>query len=164
MPGHHWKGAMSTEACASDSDQLRPFRTKADDDECPCDRQARADEITRSWPLLLSDPQPVQRSGNVDPTVGRVCAAANAASTRQQPPGAALPCSGAPRASDGQVRHQHSLRQESPRLIVFVIATAVEGQADRNSTEICTLAGNSDRAIRTNPNLEKNASAVIVSR
>jgi hypothetical protein len=47
---------------------------------------------------------------------------------------------------------------------VFLITTAVEGHADRNSTDICTLAGTSERAIRTNPNRGKNASAVVVSR
>ena len=46
----------------------------------------------------------------------------------------------------------------------FLITTAVDGQADRNSTDICTLAGTSDLAIRTNPNLGKNVSAVVVNK
>ena len=45
-----------------------------------------------------------------------------------------------------------------------LITTAVDGHADWNSTDTCTLAGTSDRAIRTNPNLGKKPSAVVVSK
>jgi hypothetical protein len=58
---------------------------------------------------------------------------------------------------------QHDQRNQS-RFIVLLMTTAVEGQAERNSTDICTLAGTSCRAIRTNANFGKNSSAVVVSR
>src|SRR4051812_12547541 len=44
------------------------------------------------------------------------------------------------------------------------ITTADAGQAERNSTDCCTDAGTSSRAIRSNPNFGKNRSAVVVSR
>lgn len=33
----------------------------------------------------------------------------------------------------------------------FLITVAVEGHTDENSTDVCTVAGTSDRKIRTNP-------------
>jgi hypothetical protein len=46
----------------------------------------------------------------------------------------------------------------------FLITVAVEGHADENSTDVCTVAETSDRKIRTNPNFGKNSSAVVVSK
>ena len=46
----------------------------------------------------------------------------------------------------------------------FRMTTAVDGHADLNSTDDCTDAGTSARAMRSNPNLGKNRSAVVVSR
>jgi hypothetical protein len=44
------------------------------------------------------------------------------------------------------------------------MTAALVGHADVNSTEAWTVAGTSVRAIRSNPNLGKNRSAVVVSR
>ena len=44
------------------------------------------------------------------------------------------------------------------------MTTALDGQADVNSTDFWTWVGTSARVIRLNPNLRKNASAVVVSR
>ena len=54
--------------------------------------------------------------------------------------------------------------QESLRFIVLLITMAVDGHADRNSTDVCTLAGTCGRVIRSNANLGKNSFAVVVSR
>ena len=41
---------------------------------------------------------------------------------------------------------------------------ALDGQAERNSIDVCTDAGTSARSIRSNPNFGKKRSAVVVSR
>ena len=44
------------------------------------------------------------------------------------------------------------------------MTTALDGQADVNSTDFWTRVGTSARVIRLNPNLRKNASAVVVAQ
>jgi len=74
---------------------------------------------------------------------------------RSTPPRAQREPAHAAKPIDADSRHADSALR---------MTVALDGHAEMNSTEVCTVLGTSARVMRSNPNLGKKPSAVVVRR